>query len=126
MCFQPLLFKNYVTPEGVVPHNVLYNQQLSIARYQVIILSMLLAITISVQCITKRVYGTTMGLVVEGENTTVGVWMGIMPDTVTGAPVSPLIMAGNWNVFICEFMEGLSARGLRVLQKCRGTRGVPA
>ena len=27
--------KNYVTPEGAVSHNVVYYQQLSIARYQV-------------------------------------------------------------------------------------------
>lgn len=66
-----------------------------------------------------------MGFVVVGEKTTVGVCMGIIPDTVTGVPASPLIMAGNWNVFIWEFMDGLSARGLSVLQKCSGTNGVP-
>ena len=30
-----LILKNYVTTEGAVSHNVLYYQQLSIARYQV-------------------------------------------------------------------------------------------
>ena len=30
-----LFLNNYITPEGTVSHNVLYNQQLSIARYQV-------------------------------------------------------------------------------------------
>ena len=30
-----LFLKNYVTSEGAVSHNVLYYQQLSIARYQV-------------------------------------------------------------------------------------------
>ena len=30
-----LLSQNYVTSEGAVSHNVLYYQQLSIARYQV-------------------------------------------------------------------------------------------
>ena len=28
-------FQNYITSEGAVSHNVLYYQQLSIARYQV-------------------------------------------------------------------------------------------
>ena len=31
-----LFLKNYVTSEGAIPHNVLYYQQLSIARYQVV------------------------------------------------------------------------------------------
>ena len=30
-----LFLKNYVTSEGAVSHNVLYYEQLSIARYQV-------------------------------------------------------------------------------------------
>ena len=39
-----LCLKNYVTSEGAISHNVLYYQQLSIARYEV---SLILAIILS-------------------------------------------------------------------------------
>ena len=35
ICENYFFLENYVTSEGAVPHNVLYYQQLPIARYQV-------------------------------------------------------------------------------------------
>ena len=46
-CFNYLFLKNYVTSEGAISHNVLYYQQLSIARYKV----SLYAIANSFQCL---------------------------------------------------------------------------